>query len=208
MELFDFHHHDLTKNGIYNKSLSEGEVSTCFSIGIHPMDITEDWVSDFERIKEVSKQKKCVAIGECGLDNLVKVALPIQKEVFREHIHWANEIKKPVIIHCVRLFHELYSFSKIAKTPLIVHGYNKNKNIADTLIDKGFYLSFGRAVLYHVYLQEVVKAIPIDKLFLETDAQEFDIKDLYQKVALLRGISIEELVTEIDINKERVLYEK
>lgn len=208
MEFFDFHHHNVNKLGIFNRYFIKDVDYPYFSIGLHPMDIDENWEKNWEKIKVLSQHQNCVAIGECGLDSLVKADLNLQKEVFTRQILWANEIKKPVVIHCVRLYHELYFFSKIAKTPLIVHGFNKNSTIAHTLLDKGFYLSFGKAVLYRVYLQELIKEVPMEKFFLETDDEDFDIKDLYDKVAELRGISIEELILQIEKNKERVLYGK
>ncbi len=56
-----------------------------------------------------------------------------------------------------------------------------------------FYLSFGKTVLHHVNLQQFVKDFPLQKLFLETDDYDFNLQELYQKVAELKGITIEEL---------------
>ena len=117
MILFDFHHHKSNNSyGIYNLNQEEALPEHYFSIGIHPKNIDKNWPKHFEKIKEISLQKNCVAIGECGLDALIDVNEDLQKKIFEAQILWANEINKPVIIHCVRRFHELVPFQKISKT--------------------------------------------------------------------------------------------
>ena len=175
-----------------------------FSAGIHPKDIDENWPNHFEKIKEISLQKNCFAIGECGLDALIDVNEDLQKKVFEAHILWANEINKPVIIHCVRRFHELVPFQKIAKTPLIIHGFNKKKSIADEMLKHGFYLSFGKSVLQNVSLQAIVKDLPKEKMFLETDDADFEISELYQTVAQIKQTSVEDLQKQINKNLENI----
>ena len=158
MMFFDFHHHAKDKQGIYNLNFLENPVETAFSVGFHPKDL------DF--ITEKSWE-----------DAFVPTSEKEQEEVFSRQILWANEIQKPVIIHCVRRFSELLRFSKIARVPLIIHGFNKKETIAKGLLDKGFYLSFGRAVLHNLSLQEIVKNTPIDRFSLETDNTDFNIKN-------------------------------
>lgn len=204
MSFFDFHHHKKYHNGIYNLNFKENPTEYPFSAGIHPKDINETWENDFDLIKDLSLNPNCWAIGECGLDGLIDVDEKLQETVFEKHILWANEIKKPVIIHCVRKFSQLLRFSKIVEVPLIVHGFNKKQNIADELVNSGFYLSFGRAVLHNVSLQTVVKDFPVEKMFLETDDAEFDIAELYEKVSELKNITTENLQEQIFENLERI----
>ena len=141
-----------------------------------------------------------MAIGECGLDGLINIDDEIQENVFQRQIEFANEINKPLIIHSVRRFSQLISFQKEAKVPLIIHGFNKRKTIGDELQKHDFYLSFGKSVLQNVNLQEFVKQFPTEKLFLETDAEDFEIELLYQKVADLKSMKVEILVQQIEEN--------
>ena len=83
---------------------------------------------------------------------------------------------------------------------MIVHGFNKRKTIGDDLLKNGFCLSFGKSVLYNVNLQVFLRDFPTDKLFLETDSSDFEIKELYQKVAGLKNISLEDLSQKIREN--------
>ncbi len=204
MLLFDFHYHHQKRFGIYNPTINEAYPDFSFSAGIHPKDLDENAELYFERLKSDSQSEYCVAIGECGLDGMIDVEEKLQEECFEKQILWANEIKKPIIIHCVRRFETLPKFKKIAKVPMIIHGFNKKKNIADEMLKHGFYLSFGNALLQHVSLQEIVKDFPVDKLFLETDDKDFDIEILYQKTAELKGISIDELLNQILKNYETI----
>lgn len=204
MKLFDFHHHKNHSSGIYNLGLFENIPQYKFSVGIHPKDVSEHFDERFLWLKRVSEDENCIAIGECGLDGLIEVDEELQEECFEKQILWANEIKKPVIIHCVRRFSQLLRFKKFAEVPMIVHGFNKKRNIADDLQNAGFYLSFGKAVLQNVYLQQILADFPISRMFLETDDADFEIEELYQKTSELKSISIENLENQIQENLRKI----
>jgi TatD DNase family protein len=201
MEFFDFHHHDFNKkNGIYNLKLNEIPPANYFSAGIHPQEISDRFEEDFLWLKTIVKSENCVAIGECGLDGLVEIDENLQHEIFQKQIELANEIRKPIIIHCVKRFSQLIHFKKKSKVPMIVHGFNKRKTIADEMLKNEFCLSFGKSALYNVNLQDFLKEIPIDQLFLETDSADFEIKDLYYKIAELKSCRIEDFQQKIKEN--------
>lgn len=204
MQFFDFHHHQKSKYGIYNLTLKEDIPDACFSIGIHPKDVLENNDSQMDILKKISEHSNCLAIGECGLDGLIPVEETLQEQVFQQQILWANEINKPLIIHCVRRFSQLLKFKKMAQTPMIVHGFNKKETIAKQLFEAGFFLSFGKAVLHNVSLQSLVKDFPINKIFLETDGEDFSIHLLYEKVAELKRMSIESLQNQMFENLEYI----
>ncbi|WP_028121800.1 TatD family hydrolase [Epilithonimonas tenax] len=204
MDFLDFHHHQRGKNGIYNLNVNEELPSGKFSAGLHPKDITQNWKSDFEKIKTISSLESCLAIGECGLDGLIAVNEDLQNEVFKTHMTWAEEIKKPIIIHCVRRFSQILHY-KSAKVPLVVHGFNKKENVAKELGDAGFYLSFGKAALENLSLQKVIKTFPIQRLFMETDDADFEITKLYEKVAEIKSISLENLKDQMWENLDQIV---
>ena len=83
---------------------------------------------------------------------------------------------------------------------MIIHGFNKRKTIGDELLKNDFCLSFGKSALYNVNLQDFLKEIPIDQLFLETDSADFEIKDLYYKIAELKSCRIEDFQKKIKEN--------
>ena len=201
MKFFDFHHHNPSENfGIYNLKLNENPPTNFFSAGIHPDSVSENFEENIKWLHEVSGLQNCVAIGECGLDGLINIDEKLQEKVFTMQIQLANELQKPLIIHCVKRFSQVLQFRKIAKVPMIIHGFNKRKTIGDDLLKNGFCLSFGKSVLYNVNLQDFVKDFPTEKLLLETDSSDFEIKELYQKVADLKNISLQDLQEKIKEN--------
>jgi TatD DNase family protein len=202
MRYFDFHHHHHFENevGIYNLGFLENRIAGFFSAGIHPNRCTEVTDEHFVWLSEISKNPNCLAIGECGLDGLINGNDQIQEALFQHQIELANERNKPLIIHCVRRFSQLIHFQKLARVPMVIHGFNKRKSIGDELQKHDFYLSFGKSVLQNVNLQEFVKYFPTEKLFLETDAEDFNIELLYLKVAELKGIKMGTLIQQIEKN--------
>lgn len=200
MKFFNIHHHFRHIYGIYNLEHSDDVPTRYFSYGIHPKDIGKD----VGLMREIAQDPNCLAIGECGLDAFVQVDESLQERVFQQQILLANELEKPVIVHCVRRFSQLLKFNKIAHTPMIVHGFNKKKSIGEELLEKGFYLSFGVSFLYNRSLQEMLKAIPLDKIFLETDAVDMDVLLLYEKLAEIRKVSVLEIENRLWENIQRV----
>ncbi|WP_185207378.1 TatD family hydrolase [Chryseobacterium sp. C3] len=207
MDFFDFHHHKKNiPNGIYNLNIEQIPPDVPYSIGIHPKDIDVNNLDNQFKWMRNMISENCFAIGECGLDSFAEAEEKIQEEVFLRQIRFANEVKKPIIIHCVRKFYEVISFKKYAEQPMIIHGFNKKERIAEDLLKNNFYLSFGKAVLYNLSLQNTLKITPLDKIFLETDNDDFSIEELYEKVSEIKGISLENLNKQISENLETIKH--
>ena len=201
MVFFDLHHHHSSKkSGIYNLNFGETIPENYFSVGIHPAASANVSVEIWQWVENSVQHKNCVAIGECGLDGLVDVSEVEQQSTFCRQIDLANQVQKPIIIHCVRRFPQIIRLSKKSQVPLIVHGFNKNYAVGEELKKHNFYLSFGKSILQNVNLQHLIRDFPIEKLFLETDAQTFDIIELYQRVATLKKISVTQLKNQIKEN--------
>ena len=164
------------------------------SVGIHPWSISEtDHELQLEKLRQLAYNQQVKFIGECGLDRLKGVGLVLQEEIFIKQIRIAEEAKKPILIHCVKCFNELVSIKKVVrpKVPMVVHGFNNNIEIAQSLLERGFYLSLGAALMNdESNAVKVLQQIPTEKLFLETDDKEIPIKDIYQKAANLRNIPL------------------
>lgn len=204
MQYFDFHHHKRYQFGIYNLHFTEDRFNSFFSAGLHPKDIDENFEYNLKIIEKMANEKQCIAIGECGLDSLALADDNLQEKVFEWHIKLANQLRKPIIIHCVRRFSQILHYKKLAKTPFIIHGYNKKKSIVKDLLDAGCYISFGHAILSSPTIQNIVKNIPLDKIFLETDDKIIDIQLIYEKVAELKSISIENIKLQINSNLDTI----
>lgn len=168
-----------------------------FSIGIHP------WYIDLERlddylivIEEKLQLENCLALGECGLDKRIEIPMNIQTEVFEKQLMLAKKYKKPVILHCVSAYQEVIEIKKRLKldVPMIIHGFSKNMQVAKSLLDNGFYLSFGKYLLRNPALASVFEQVPNNQFLLETDTIEETIFDVYEKASLIKKINLEDTV--------------
>ena len=147
--------------------------------GIHP------WKADEEFACPDLSGK--LAIGECGLDGLRGPSMERQEEVFIQQIKLSEEAEKPLIIHCVKALDRLLQLHKDLKPKQMwmLHGFRGKPQQLRSLLDAGFFVSFGFA-----FNDESLRICPIDRLLLETDAdEERSIEELYNNVANLRGIN-------------------
>lgn len=183
-----------------------------FTAGLHPWHA--DLLSELEiveRLKKLVESKLVIAVGETGLDKLKGPSLKIQTEVFKTHIEVAEKYNLPLIIHSVKAHNEILKL-KIdlkSKVPWVIHHFNGSKQIAFDFINHGFYLSLS----YHINnensrLSEYLSLLPLDKIFLETDDFDIDIKSLYKITAEKFDISVTELTKQIITNLNNVLNGK
>lgn len=161
------------------------------SLGIHPWNITECWQRQLAAIEDSIDRQNIVAIGECGLDKLKSPAdIELQKEIFRAHALLAEKTEKPLIIHCVKAQDELIAIHRSIspKQAWIIHGFRGKPSQAEQLTRAGLYISLGEH-----FNPDSAKAIPADRLFIESDESSATIADIYAAVAKAKGINIEEL---------------
>ncbi|HSN59572.1 MAG TPA: TatD family hydrolase, partial [Ferruginibacter sp.] len=90
------------------KDFDQAKMPGYYSAGLHPWYINAaTWKIEMEALKTNRVLKNILAIGECGLDKVCKTGFTLQQQVFIAQLLWANEIKKPLIIHCVRAHEDL-----------------------------------------------------------------------------------------------------
>ena len=167
-----------------------------FSVGIHPAYIkTSSIEEELEIIRENLSNKNCLAIGEIGLDKLCETDFNLQIDVFEKQIKIAEENKIPVIIHSVRAYQEILHIRKKLNLtiPFIFHGFNKNEQILNQIIAQNCFASFGKNLLYNKNLQIIFAKLSANQFFLENDASEISIKEIYTIAAEIRNSTIEEL---------------
>jgi TatD DNase family protein len=160
-----------------------------------------------EKIVAAIDDPNLLGIGECGLDKTIDIDLTMQLAVFNSQIELAEKSGKPLIIHCVRAYNALSQCKKNSRSalPWIIHGFTGKPELARQLIRQGFYLSFGTALLHGKdYVCKVLAEMPVDKLFLETDAAEICITDIYVAAAKVLGLDLETLQQQLLSNFQRV----
>ena len=178
-----------------------------YSIGIHPWYVDENRLeTDLEIIKEKLQLTGCLALGECGLDKRIEIPLDLQISVFKKQLELVKETQKPIVLHCVAAYDELIAIKKEMKieNPMIIHGFSKNEQVAQTLLKNGFYLSFGKYLLRNPDLEKVFTFAPENQILLETDTIEESIYQVYEKAAAIKGISIEEMKAIVFTNFSKI----
>lgn len=174
-----------------------------YSMGIHPWHLSENKVSGYlSKIQDHARGENLIAIGEAGFDRLRGPSLELQRLAFEEQVKISSENSKPLFIHCVRAWDELLaSHRKLRpRTPWMVHGFRGRKELAHQLISKGMYLSFWIEFILRPESASLLKVLPADRIFLETDGADTDIKEVYRKVASDLGMSEDKLKSVIQNN--------
>lgn len=174
-----------------------------YSIGIHPWYINQERLSsDLEIIANKLHETNCLALGECGLDKRIEIPLNEQIEVFQQQLELVQKTTKPVILHCVAAYHEVIAIKKEMniENPMIIHGFSKNEQVAKSLLDNHFYLSFGKYLLRNPDLEKVFKFVPNDMFFLETDTIEETIEQVYEKAASVKEMPLDLLKKQVHGN--------
>ncbi len=116
-----------------------------------------------------------IALGECGLDYYRNYGSPdLQKTLFRDQVRLAKTCHLPLVIHARDAYEDVYTILK-EENPLdggVMHCYGGNADYARRFMDLGFYISFAGNVTYKKAdsLRESCRAVPLDRLLLETDA--------------------------------------
>ncbi len=178
-----------------------------YSIGIHPWFIDEDRIeSDLAIIESKLKESSCLAVGECGLDKRIEIPFELQQTVFERQLLLAERYQKTVVIHCVAAFQELIAIKKKLKisVPFLIHGFSKNKQVANELLANGCYISFGKYLLRMPQLESVFSAMPNDRFFLETDTDEQTIQEVYELAAQYKGLTVAQIKELVNTNFRKV----
>ncbi|HRO74765.1 MAG TPA: TatD family hydrolase [Crocinitomicaceae bacterium] len=197
----NIHTHQKNQNSCGNFALFNAfdkETDVPCSYGIHPWYVEKASSEQFLRLEKLIQQENCYAVGECGLDKLTQTAWDLQLTTFERQIELSEKYQKPLLIHCVKAVQEIVVLKRKhqPQQPWIFHGFRKT-NTVQQLLENGFFISIGTAILTDEKLQTSIVDIPLEKLFLETDDKAISIRAVYEKVAELRQLSITELASQL-----------
>lgn len=183
-----------------------------FTAGLHPWHADRMSKAEIEnKLEALIKKDQILAVGETGMDKLKGPALDLQLKVFQVHIEVAEKYSLPVIVHSVKTHNEVLKLKKDlnSKVPWVLHHFNGSKQLAMDLIEHGFYLSLSHHIMNSdARLGRYLGDLPIDKIFLETDDFDVDIKHLYKVAADKFGKSEGHLKKQIIENLKELLNVK
>ena len=185
--------------------------TTC---GISPNDIPEgekEFYKELIEIKELTKNEKCVARGEIGLDYYWnKENKEYQKRAFIEQINLANEVDLPIVIHSRDAISDTLEILKNNKVNRkgVFHCCMLNRELVKEALKLGFYISFAGPVTFKnsKNAQEIIKMVPNERFFIETDSPYLspepnrgkrndsrNLKYIVEKIAKEKNIDIEKV---------------
>lgn len=156
----------------FNYDLAQKYDFMYFAAGFHPECLEGATLEDLEIIKKFAQNKKCVAIGEIGLDyHWMSSTKEVQKEFFTSQIELAASLDLPVIVHDREAHGDTLDILKATKPKGVVHCFSGSKEMAREIIKLGMYIGLNGVVTFNNARKslEVVKDIPLDRLVLETD---------------------------------------
>lgn len=144
------------------------------TVGISPNNIKGLTLSDLNKIKELAKNEKALAIGEIGLDYYWnKENKDLQKEFFIKQIEIANELDKPITIHTrdahIDTINVLTSYK--CRNTGIFHCCPLNIELIKEGLNLGYYISFSGNITFKNAKPEFpIKTVPLDRILIETDS--------------------------------------
>lgn len=181
-------------------------------IGYHPTDSIKWDENTLNKLKELSKNKSVVAIGEIGLDYYWDTSpKELQHEIFKTQINLAKELNLPIIIHTRDSLEDTMKILKennADKVGGIFHCFSGDLEFAKECVDFGFYISFAGNITFKnaQKLRDVAKEISLKNILIETDSPYLTpipdrgkrndssyVKFVAKQIAELKNITIEEV---------------
>ncbi len=189
------------------------------AVGIHPGSI--DSGTTVEQIRDLATHKKCVAIGEIGLDYYwVNDNKNEQIEIFEKQILLARELSLPIIVHDRDAHGDTLEILKKYKPKGVVHCYSGSVEMAEEIIKLGMYIGVGGVITFNnaKKLPDVVRVVPDELLVVETDCPYLApvpyrgklchsglIKYTAQKIAEIRGTTTQNIL-ELTAKNAKILF--
>ncbi|MCL5017295.1 MAG: TatD family hydrolase [Patescibacteria group bacterium] len=210
------------------------------TVGFHPNHLSKNWhhdekeqaeskqeVFDINVLRELAKDPKVVSISECGFDFFYdKSDAGLQEKAFGEQASLARELNKPLMMHCrpskgtddaYKIALEILSDPKFDNLKKIMHFYAGSLDMAKKLAKLGFYFTFGGVITFARSYDEIIKYLPLDRIFAETDCpyvapqshrgkrnEPAYVVEVVLKIAELKGLDFEEAADELYENSVKI----
>lgn len=194
------------------------------SIGVYPCEVDKVSADYLEKLTELAKNKKVVAIGEVGLE--LRAGSPefeLQKKVLVEQIKLAHSLKLPLVFHCREAIGKMLEILKENKDLLTYggtfHCFTESKEVAQEILKLGLHLSLGGVSTFKNArkVQEAVAVIPLERMLLETDSPYLApepfrgqlntpafIPYIAENIAKIKGVSVQEVAEKTTLNAEKL----
>ena len=194
------------------------------SVGTHPHNADQELHIQTDDLVRLSAHPRCIAIGEAGLDYFYDNApREAQATGLRRHIAASRITGLPLVIHSRAADEDMANIleeeSRAGTFPFVLHCFTAGKELAERALALGGYISFSGIVTFKnaQEIQDVAKLVPADRYIVETDSpylapiphrgqsnEPSFVRHTAEKVAEIRGISLEQLAAETTGNFGRL----
>lgn len=231
----------------FEKPVRRGGGGIYAAIGIHPVHLkkgsfthrnpeeleeveipTHGEQFDYAKYLELAKDEKVVAIGEIGLDyhhfeedDDVEGLKKLQQETLIKFIELANEVQKPVMLHCWDGYDDLLAI--LQNNPVIkkgiIHSFIGSYKTARKFIELGFAIGLNGIATYGESYDRLIKEIELENIVIETDCpyltprplerglrnEPLNVKFVAQKIADVKDVSFDEVAKITTENAKSIL---
>ncbi|PWU16364.1 MAG: TatD family deoxyribonuclease [Chlamydiae bacterium] len=183
-----------------------------------PHDVEKEGESFFPFVEQAAYHKQLIAIGETGLDYHYHLSpKQMQKKYLERYLILSRKMDLPVIFHCRDAFADLFAIAS-EMSAAVLHCFTGNLEEAKKALELGWYLSISGIVTFtkSQALQEIVKYVPLERLFIETDAPYLApvpyrgkvnepgfLPEIAKMIAYVKQISVEEVARKTKENAEK-----
>ena len=193
------------------------------AVGFHPHEAKDCDDGAFAEIERLAGDPNVVAIGECGLDyHYMHAPRDTQREVFMRHAALARKLNLPIIIHnreSTADLLDLLTSDEARDLRGVLHSYTEDLETARRLVNRGYYISFSGIVTFRTAesLREVARALPHDRVLIETDTpflapvphrgkqnEPAFVVEIARLLASLWSVPLEEVAARTTANFEKV----
>ncbi|MGN1267827.1 MAG: TatD family hydrolase [Dorea sp.] len=192
------------------------------AVGVHPDHAGELNDETFAELEKWCQEEKVVAVGEIGLDyHWDEYPREVQREWFIRQLELARKLDLPINIHSRDAAEDTFQIMKGHAQGLrgIIHCFSGSKELAVEYIKLGFHIGVGGVVTFKngKKLKQVVEAIPLTSIVLETDCpylapepfrgkrnNSIYIKHVAEEIARLKGVTCEEVIARTEANAKEV----
>ncbi len=206
------------ESSVESIAIAEKYPNVFATVGVHPHDAKDTTVDFIEKLRNLTKHDKVVAIGEMGLDFYRNISPPeVQRTVFLKQLELTEELDLPAVIHNRDADDALMTIlEEITPERGVVHCFSSDLETAKEILNLGVKISFTGTVTFGKNNSEsVLKYINLEDFMLETDCpflapvpnrgklnEPANVLHIARRVAEIKGLSVEEVAEQTTRNAQ------
>lgn len=213
---------------IQAQALAERHEEVYFSAGFHPSELEKGYAADLDKLEEICRHEKCVAVGEIGLDYHFddNPSKEKQEETFVAQMRLADKLGLPIVVHsrdaAADTLRILQEHADLLKRGGLLHCYSYSAEMLPDFLALGMYVSFGGPCTFKNAnkVQKCVQIVPGSRILTETDCpyltptpyrgtfpnQPKHILPIAAQIATLRGETEKEIEKQVIDNAKRLFF--